>query len=175
MNELLQKRVAESTLATPTGSGGPVVLTSTGDKFIISHGNPWTILRWGVVLSVAKDASALVITLANRPTAGSDTNRVVVDTMTDSATARAAGVVLERKVTGTVPNSSTGSDGSLVNVAAGGPLKFYPGQQAVFAVTTAAASTGSGYIYAEYIEHAGVDGYVYPNQPLVNQYTVVEL
>lgn len=155
MNELLQKRTVVSTLITPAGVAGPVVFTGTGDKFIITPSNPITILRWGIVYETGKDASSLVVTLETRPTAGSDTNRVVSDTMTDAA-ARAAGVVVERiaKNMGVNPNSSTGSDGSLVNVAAGGPVLINPGQQAVFKVGTAAASTGKGYIYAEYIEHA---------------------
>lgn len=152
MHNLLQKRTRVSTAVTPAGVNGPVVFTSTGDKFSIVPAQQISILRWGIIFSVAKDASALVATLATRPTVGSDTNRVVSDTLTDSATARAAGVVLERKPLGPNPNSSTGIDGSLINVAEGGPVKILAGQEAVFAVTTAAASTGSGYIYAEYTE-----------------------
>lgn len=155
MNEFLQKRTEVSTLITPAGVAGPVVFTGTGDKFIITPATPINILRWGIVIETAKDASALVLKLDTRPTAGSDTARVTSDTLTDSATARAAGVVLERKMTGTNPNSSTGSDGSLVNVASGGPVQINPGQQAVIQVSTAAASTGKGYIFAEYVQFPG--------------------
>lgn len=173
MNDLLQKRVVVSELATATGSGGPVVFTSTGDKFIMSPANPLKILRWGIVWAVAKDASALVVTLAQRPTAGSDTARAVIDTLSDSA-ARAAGVQVERKFSGTNPNSSTGSDGSLVNIAAGGLPIIYPGQQAVIAVTTGASSTGQGYLYAEYIEYPAVPEMV-SNQGTTLTYTVVQV
>lgn len=176
MNILLQKRVRVSESVTPTGANGPVAMTSTGDKWIITPANPIAILRWGFIVNTAKDASAFVATLATRPTAGSDTNRAVSDTMTDSATARAAGIVLERKPLGANPNTisaSNPSDTSLINVAEGGPVKILPGQEAVFAVTTAAASTGAGYFYAEYTEEPGIAQGVYGAAGL--NYTVVEL
>jgi hypothetical protein len=180
MHDFLNKRVKVSDYATPTGANGPVVFTTTGDKFIITPGTPIAIQRWGVIITTAKDASAFVATLALRPTAGSDTNRAVQDTLTDSATARAAGVSLERRISGTNPNSSTGSDGSLVNVAAlatgvyGEGVTVLPGQEAVFAVTTGASATGGGYIYAEYIEYPSVPEYATLQSTTLN-YTVVQL
>lgn len=171
MHDLLNRHIRVSESATQAGSNGPVVFTSTGDKVVMTPANPISIVRYGVIWTVAKDASALVLTLATRPTAGSDTARAVNDTMTDSATARLAGTIIERNIKGTNPNNSTGSDGSTVNV---GPLAgnsgqavegvlILPGQEAVFAVTTASASTGQGYLYFDYIEYApGTQG-VYQN------------
>lgn len=181
MHDFLNKRTQVSDKVTAsTGANGPIVFTTTGDKWSFQPANPSAIGRWGIIFTVAKDASALVVTLAVRPTIGSDTNRAVQDTLTDNATARAAGVVLERRISGTNPNQSTGSDGSLINVA---PLaqgiyqegvSILPGQEAVFAVTTAAASTGSGYLYHEYIEYAAVP--MIPNlQSTTLNYTVIQL
>ncbi len=176
MHDLLQKRVRVSESVTPTGANGPIVLTTTGDKFIITPANPISIQRWGVILQTAKDASAMVITLETRITAGSDTGRVVSDTMTDTATARAAGITLERKIVGTNPNQSTGLDNSKVNVAAlqGAGIVILPGQEAVFKVGTASASTGAGYFYAEYIEYAAVPVIASTASTALN-YTVVQL
>lgn len=173
MNELLQKRVVVSSLATATGSGGPVVFTSTGDKFIFTPANPSYALRWGIVWSVAKDASSMVVTLSLRPTAGSDTNRAVIDTMTD-ALARAAGTATERKtLVGPNPNSSTGIDNSLVNVSPGAIGAVFPGQQLIVAVTTAAGSTGQGYLYMEYVEKPAVAQILNNQSATVLTYTVV--
>lgn len=180
MHPFLFKKVGVSDKATAGGANGVVVFTTTGDKWGFQPANPVAITRWGVILQVAKDASALVVTLALRPVVGSDTNRAVQDTLTDSATARAAGVILERKITGTNPNSSVGSDGSLVNVAAlptivyGDGITVLPGQEAVFAVTTGAASTGQGYIYYEYIEYPAVPELGSITSTVLN-YTVVQL
>lgn len=180
MHDFLNKRTRVSESATATGSNGPVVLTTTGDKWIISPANPIAITRWGVILQTAKDASAMVVTLETRITAGSDTGRVVSDTMTDTATARAAGISLERRIAGTNPNQSTGSDGSIVNVAAvpsgvyGDGITILPGQEAVFKVVTASASTGQGYLYAEYIEYTSQPEFQTLQSTALN-YTIVQL
>lgn len=176
MHDELNRRIRVSESATPVGANGPIVFTTTGDKWIITPGNPIAFLRWGAIINTAKDASALVITLAVRPTAGSDTARVVQDTLTDTATARAAGVVLERRLSGVNPNQTTASDGSKVNVAAlaNGGIQVFPGQEAVFAVTTASAATGQGYLYADYIEYAPVPEFT-ALQSSAQTYTVVQL
>ena len=176
MHDLLNRRIRVSESVTPTGANGPIVLTTTGDKWIITPANPIAIQRWGVVINTAKDASALVITLETRITAGSDTGRVVSDTMTDSATARAAGISLERKIVGTNPNQTTGSDNSKVNQApiVGGGIVILPGQEAVFKVGTASATTGAGYFYADYTEFAAVPVIASTASTALN-YTVVQL
>lgn len=154
MNDLLQRRTVKSTNATPTGSAGPVVFTTTGDKFLHQPAAPIDVYRWGIMWTVAKDASNMVVKLDLRPTIGSDTNRVTQDTMTD-ASARAAGIVTERVIPGSSSTTSTGIDGSTVNVAPIG-LHVVPGNELVVTVATAAASTGQGYIYIDYAEHAAV-------------------
>jgi len=150
MNDLLKMKNRTSDKATPTGSGGPIVFTTTGDKYIVTPSVPIDIYRWGIIYTTAKDATSMVVTLAKRVTAGSDTGRVVQDTMTDTA-ARAAGVVVQRETILPVAQA-TAEDGSLRNVDPAGPIEINPGQEAVFAVTDAADATGIGYIFVEYIE-----------------------
>lgn len=153
MNYDLKREVVVSESVTPTGANGPIVLTSTGDKFIFNAGlAPVEIIRWGYTVSVAKDASAFVATLAVRPTSGSDTNRAVVGTISDAA-ARAQGAVVYQEpgtLTTDAATSSTGSDGSKVNVKPVGPIVVNPGGEAVIAVTTGATSTGQAYFSIEY-------------------------
>lgn len=151
MNILLQRRQARSFAATATGSNGPIVFTSTGDKFLFAPSTPIDVYRWGILWTVAKDASAMVVTLELRPTIGSDTNRVVSDTISDSA-ARAAGISSERVFPGSSSTTTTGSDGSTVNVAPGA-LHVIPGNELVVKVGTAATSTGQGYVFIDYTEY----------------------
>lgn len=161
MNILLKDAAVISALATPTGSGGPVVLTTTGDKFIFTPARPIDIIRWGYIISTAKDATSMALTLAKRVTVGTDTGRVVIGTITDTA-ARALGAVVYQEP-GTLATAaatqSTGVDGSLVNVDPVGPYHFVPGQEAVIAVTDAADVSGQGYLFIEYLEYpfAGSD------------------
>lgn len=85
MHELLKTVVVKSHAATKTGSNGPVVLTSTGDKFQYSVFAPIRILKWGYVVdavAIVTGGSGLVLKLDKRPTAGSDTNRATLDTLT---------------------------------------------------------------------------------------------
>jgi len=67
-------------------------------------------------------------------------------------------------------------DNSKVNVAAlqGAGIVILPGQEAVFKVGTASASTGAGYFYAEYIEYAAVPVIASTASTALN-YTVVQL
>lgn len=152
---LLHKRVARSTAATPTGSNGPVVFTTTGDKFTFAPIKPVDVLRWGMLYSVAKDATSAAFTLDKRPTVGSDTNRVTIGTITDVA-ARAAGIVVYQEpgtLTTAAATQSTGADGSLVNVEPVGPFHIIPGQELVIAVTDAADVSGQGTLFVEYAEY----------------------
>ncbi len=152
MHDFLNKRVLVSSAVTPTGANGPVAFTATGDKFILSRPNPFTLVRYGIIWNAAKDATAFIMNADLRITAGTDTGRVndYVPALSD-ALARAAGVVVSKDVLGPNPNSSTGSDGSLVNVARGIIANVDPGQELVFEVTDAAVS-GTGYIFAEIVE-----------------------
>lgn len=154
-NILLHKRVAVSSAATPTGSNGPVVFTSTGDKFILTPAKPIDILRWGYVITVAKDATTMIVQLDKRPTAGSDSSRTTIGEITDAAARAQGAVVYQEPGTGTSAalTQSTGADGSLVNVDPAGPYHITPGQQVVVEVTDAADSTGQGFVFIEYAEH----------------------
>lgn len=153
MNFDLKREVIVSESVTPTGANGPVVMTSTGDKTIFNFGGaPVEVIRWGYTVSVAKDASAFVATLAVRPTSGSDTNRAVIATLSDSA-ARAQGAVVYQEpgtLTTAAATQSTGADNSLVNVDPAGPYAVNPGGELVIAVTTGATSTGQAYFWVEY-------------------------
>lgn len=161
MNILLKDLSVVSVSATPTGANGPIVFTTTGDKFIFTPGRPIDVIRWGVIYSVAKDATAAAYTLAKRVTVGTDTGRVTISTMSD-ALARAAGAVVYQEP-GTLATAaatqSTAEDGSLRNVDPVGPYHVAPGQELVVAVTDAADATGQGYAFIEYLEYpfAGSD------------------
>lgn len=160
-NILLHKKVSVSRGATPTGSAGPVVFTSTGDKFILTVAKPIDVLRWGMIYSTAKDATSMVVTLDKRVTISSDTGRVTIGTITDAAARAVSAVVYQEPgtLTTAAATQSTGSDGSLVNVDPVGPYHIIPGQELVIAVTDAADSTGQGYVWIEYTEYdfVGVD------------------
>jgi hypothetical protein len=150
MNDLLAMAYRVSDKVTPTGSGGPIVFTSTGDKYIFTPMIPIDVYRWGIIYSTAKDATSMALTLARRPTVGSDTNRVVLDTLTDTS-ARAQGVVTQRELVLPVAQA-TAEDGTPRNVDPAGPVEVNPGQELVIAVTDAADVSGQGYVFIEYIE-----------------------
>jgi len=62
--------------------GNAQVVTSTGDK--IKYGcslEPFTVRAFALTITTAITTNALVLTLENRPTAGSDTGRTVVATL----------------------------------------------------------------------------------------------
>lgn len=162
MNELLKTQVILSTLATPTGSGGPVVLTSTGDKFIFTPGAPVRLLKWGVIVQTdLVPVTQCLLSLSKRPTAGSDTSRAVIDTLrTGTSAAYVAGKGIYRDPY-TASSSATTTDepsgfGPLGTTA---PLQYSgqaqivlkPGEEWVVDVTTAATTTGKGYIFIEYV------------------------
>lgn len=161
MNIQLFRKTAVSRSATPTGGNGPVVFTSTGDKYILTPAMPLDVIRFGIIYSVAKDATSMVVTLDKRVTVGSDTGRVTISTMTDAAArAVAADVYQEPGTLATAAaTQSVAEDGSLRNVDPVGPYHIVPGQELVIAVTDAADSTGQGYVWIEYNEYpfAGSD------------------
>lgn len=113
-------------------SGGtPVVLTSTGDKFIFTPNVPIDIVEWGVVLTTALDATARTIVLDKRITAGSDTGRVAAvgtTTITGSAAVVAGKQLYARPVE---------------------PVEVNPGEQAIIEVTDAAVA-GAGVFYVKF-------------------------
>lgn len=161
MNIQLFRKTAVSRAASPTGSNGPVVFTSTGDKFIITPAMPLDVIRFGIIYTVAKDATSMVVTLDKRVTAGSDTGRVTISTMTDTAARAVTAIVYQEPgtLTTAAATQSTAEDGSLRNVDPVGPYHITPGQELVIAVTDAADATGQGYVWVEYNEYpfAGSD------------------
>lgn len=161
MHLFLKEHFTISRGATPTGGAGPVVFTSTGDKFIFTPPLPIDVKRWGYVVSTAKDATSMALTLDKRVTVGSDSGRVTIGTLTDTAARAAAAVVYQEPGTlaTAAATQSTAEDGSLRNVDPAGMYHVTPGQELVIAVTDAADSTGQGYVWIEYLQYpfAGSD------------------
>lgn len=163
LHELLKSVVVVSTLATPTGSGGPVVFTSTGDKYIFTPPAPVKLLKWGIVISTdLVPVTQCLLSLSLRPTAGSNTARAVIDTLRTGTTIFVAGKGILRdpftaSTTATTPASEVAAAGpsGVVgnNTITSGQAQFVviPGQEWVVDVTTAATTTGQGYIWIEYV------------------------
>lgn len=160
VNEFLKEHVVVSTLATPTGSGGPVVFTSTGDKFIFSPGSPVRLLKWGLIVSTdLVPVTQCLITLSRRPTAGSNSGRVAIDTLRTGTTNYVAGKGIYRdpftaSTKATIADQPTGFGPLGVNAPdqESGQAQFVlkPGEEWVIDVTTAATTTGQGYLWLQY-------------------------
>lgn len=164
MNELLKTVVEQSVLVTPAGTGGPVVLTSTGDKFSISIAAPIRILKWGVILSTSLDTTnaAMILKLDQRITAGSDTGRVTLDTLTVPVTntTYVAGTGIYRdpytaSTKHTTTDEPTGFGPNGVNAPdqeyGQQQLTFTSGQELILKVDTAAGTAGQGRMFVEYV------------------------
>lgn len=161
MHELLQVRNVISALATPTGSGGPVVFTSTGDKFIFTPSAPVRLMKWGFVAQTdVVPVTNLILSLSKRPTAGSDTARAVIDTLSlGTSAAYVAGKGAYRdpftaSTVATTPLSEVSGSGqgsnSPANTSGQQQIVLKPGEEWVIDVTTAATTTGKGYLWIEY-------------------------
>lgn len=162
MNELLKNGYAVSMLPTDVGTeGGPVVFTTTGDKYIFRAPAPVRLLKWGILIKTALvPVTQCLLTLSYRPTMGSDTSRVALDTLRTGTTTYAVGKGLYRDPY----TASTQATTPLSEVAAAGPLgsgpqyinsgqtqyTLKPGEEWVVDVTTAATTTGEGYIWVSY-------------------------
>ncbi len=155
MTEYLQKRTIISVLPTPTDvQGGPVVFTSTGDKFIYTPLNPVDVLRWGLITNALLDVGAgFVLALDYRPTAGSDTNRAEKSTISTGSTDVAAGKVVFNMAVGADTDGETAEDGTTRFVGPTGPVQVDPGSELVIEVTDAADTAGTGYVFLEVLEH----------------------
>lgn len=165
MNELLQTRIEKSFSATTGGSNGPVVFTSTGDKLVFTPPAPVRVLKWGFIMSsvaLSTGAAGLSMTLEQRPTAGSDTNRVVVDTLAiginNTSYALGKGAYRESFTASTevsVPSSMPANSGPLgytQKIDSGqGQIVCSVGQELVIKVGTAASTTGQGQLFIEYV------------------------
>lgn len=164
-HELLQKRIAVSTLIDPAGvNGGPVDFNATGDKFILTMPVPILIYRWGFITIAAMDpdAGGFVIALDKRITVGSDTGRVELTNITRAdADTVAAGTVVANEVVLPVAEAAgddalAGGAGhpqtSVVNVGPNGPARIEPGEEVVIEVTNAVGAASTGYVWIEYAQ-----------------------
>ena len=163
--ELLKSVVVQSSTATDGGANGPVVFTTTGDKMIFTAIAPVRMLKWGFMVAnvaVAQTSSAMAFKLSFRPTAGSDTARTDVDTLTTAASSSYAlgtGGYREfftpsAKTTTPVSQvAAAGPIGSTAPLNYGGQLQatLKAGQQWVLNVTTASDNTGQGKLFIEYV------------------------
>lgn len=163
MNILLHDKVVVSDKVLPAGSNGVIDFTATAAdvKFLFTPARPVDVVRWGYIVTTAKDASSMALTLSHRPVAGSASNKVVIGTITDAA-ARAAGAVVYQEpgeLATDAATQSTAEDGSLRNVAPAGRFHVIPGEELSIELTDVANSTGAGYVFIEYLEYpfAGVD------------------
>lgn len=169
MIELLKTVVTKSKFATMTqaggavGANGPVVLTSTGDKFVFTAVAPVKLLKWGFLVdgvALVTGGTSLVLSLATCPTSGSATGRVVIDTLTvtDPSSAYVLGTGAYRdpftasvKTTPSQEVSNAGPLGVDINVQSGqAQFQLSVGQQFAIAVTTAATTSGQVSLFIEY-------------------------
>lgn len=99
--------------------------TATGDGMIFTPAQPIDVYRFIIIADALIDVGAgMVVTLDHRPTAGSDTSRVTIATMTISADI-AAGA------------------GAYVTMDADEPFEVNPGEELVVEVTNAADTAGT--------------------------------
>lgn len=140
-----------------SGTPGPVVLTATAAdvKFIFTPSRPIDLIRWGYIVTTAKDATSMALTISRRPNAGSASSKTVIGTITDTA-ARAVGDMVYQEP-GTLATAaatqSTGVDNSLVNVDPVGPWHFKVGQELSIELTDVADVSGAAYLFIEYLEY----------------------
>lgn len=165
MNELLQPRIVYSTTATDGGANGPVVFTTTGNKFVFSPVAPARLLKWGILIddtALVTGGSSLVMKLDKRITAGSDTGIVSdIDTLTvtDPSSAYVLGTGAYRdpftaSTKGTTAQQVTaaGPPGVDINIESGqAQFTLKAGEQWVVEVDTGATTSGKGKIWIEYV------------------------
>lgn len=163
LHEFLKSVVVQSFSATDGGSNGPVVFTSTGDKFIFTAAAPVRLLKWGFMVAntaVAQTSSAMQFNLDQRVTAGSDTGRVNIDTLTTAASSSYAlgtGAYRDPWTTSTQATtpasqqSSAGPEGETFYLYSGqAQMVLKAGQQWVIKCQVASDNTGQGKLFIEY-------------------------
>ena len=105
---------------------GVVALDAAADVLVITPVIPIEIIRFGFMVTIAGTDATFVMALDRRVTAGSDTGRVLVDTLTaGAAVAQGKGMWLQLA----------------------SPQKVIPGEQAVLEVT-AGFTAGDGVVFA---------------------------
>jgi len=147
-----------------------VSVASTGDKARFAPSYPIRVRRWGFINldTGAVDVGAgLVVSLDKRPTTGSDTNRVELDTISTGTTDVAVGKGLYSEfANGFNGQSVSAIDGSTINVAPSHPdnvppypTEVNPGQELVFEVKDAADTAGAAVeFFIHYEENPWADG-----------------
>lgn len=156
---IFMKDASQANVAAISSSGtpGPVVFTATAAdvKYIFTPARPIDIVRWGYIVTTAKDATSMALTLSKRPNAGSASGKTVIGTITDTA-ARAVGAVVYQEpgsLATQAATQSTGIDNSLVNVHPAGLFHFSVGQELSIELTDVADVSGQGYLFIEYLEY----------------------
>lgn len=149
--------VVSTTPISTSGTPGVVVFTATAAdvKMIFTPPRPIDVIRWGVIFTVAKDATSMALTLSKRPIAGLAAGKTVISTLTDTA-ARAAGSVIYQEpgsLATVAATQSTAEDGTLRNVDPVGPYHVAMGQELSVELTDVADVSGQGYIFIEYQEY----------------------
>lgn len=149
--------VVSVTPISTSGTPGVVVFTATvaDVKFIFTPPRSIDVIRWGIIWTVAKDATSMALTLSKRPIAGLAASKVIISTMTDTA-ARAAGTVTYVEpgtLTTAAATQSVAEDGTLRNVDPVGPYHVAQGQELSIELTDVADVSGQGYLFIEYQEY----------------------
>ncbi len=118
-----------------------VTLNSTGDKMTFTPAFPVNIVRWGIIADALIDVGTTLVLKADwRPTAGSDSSRsdgTVGDITITADLSQGQGVYTEECATP-------------ATTAVAKKFSVDPGEQVVFQVTTAADTSGTGFIFVEY-------------------------
>lgn len=174
LQDFLKEVVEFSPYATMSETGaaatlGPVVLTSTGIKYVKRINAPIKILKWGFVVSavaIVTGGSGLVVKLNSYPTAGSVSGKAVIDTLTiadavntGSPNALGTGAYRDGFTVSTsvlTPASEVPSAGPLGNtantiVSGQGQFQFSSGQMISIEVTTAVTTSGQVEPFIEYV------------------------
>lgn len=169
---------APSNFRTWQSTGGANEFESAADTTAIFRpSTPVTVFRWGFMNSddgIIDVGTTMIVALDWRPTAGSDTGRVELSTITTGTTDVAVGTGLYSEfgaveIGGVLPAATTGVDGSTVHAALSGswqdntvlgyPIKVNPGEELVFEVTNA-ADTNADLVtcFLHYIQEPFVNG-----------------
>lgn len=152
-----------------------VAVATTGDKVVVPVSGPQKIYRWGIIAnSIIDVGAAAIFSFEHRITAGSDTGRTVIDTISTGTTDVAAGKGLYSDLSNGFDGAQTGEDGKPRNIApAQGtpnlPVVVRPGEELVFEVTDAPDTAGAGaYFFYEYSEEPWVGVTPLANMTLKN-------
>ena len=143
---------------------GPIVFTSTGNKWAFRTSRPIDIIRWGIIATVDLNVGVRLTVVADfRPLVGEDTGLIageaeggmgVIDLGTSAVPAHTTGDVLEG--TGVYTNLVSRAGVTLQASAAlqtktEVPFPLDPGEEIMFAVDDAADTTGTGYMFVHYV------------------------